>query len=174
MEIPETIRDDLVTHMARQVDDEAVLAERLLCGAGLQLGQIDVARGELPENAVQASRVIGPLETDDARLVVPRGRRDAVWATRTNRVWFSGWSSTSSATITRPYRSAASLGAMAASPAAPDSAQYPRGIRRGEVGRPFALLWAAPRPQTLLAGGECVGGYEETVWMSTSPVPNRP
>ena len=76
MEVPETIRDDLVTHMARQVDDEAVLAKRLLCGAGLQLGQVDVARGELPENAVQASRVVGPLKADDARLVVSRGRRD--------------------------------------------------------------------------------------------------
>ena len=50
----------------------------------------DVARRELPENAVQAPRMVGPLKADDARLVVSGGRRDAVGATRTNLVWFSG------------------------------------------------------------------------------------
>ena len=54
-------------------------------------------------------------------LSCPVGAGTRVRATRTNRVWFSGWSSTSSATMVSPYRSAASLGAMAASPLAPDS-----------------------------------------------------
>src|SRR5580698_3824024 len=56
MEITEAVRDDLVAHVARQVDDEAIVTERLLRGAGLQFRQVDVPCGELPENAVQAPR----------------------------------------------------------------------------------------------------------------------
>src|SRR6202034_2973397 len=76
MEVSEAIRHHLVADMAGQVDDEAILAERPLRGAGLELGQVDVTRRELPEDAVQAPRVIGPLEADDAGLVVSRGRGD--------------------------------------------------------------------------------------------------
>ena len=49
MEISEAVRHDLVADMARQVDDEAILAERFLRGARLELAQVDVARRELPE-----------------------------------------------------------------------------------------------------------------------------
>ena len=54
-----------------EVDDEAVVAQPLLGGPRLELGQVDVAGRELPEDAVQAAGVVRPLEAHDARLVVP-------------------------------------------------------------------------------------------------------
>src|SRR4051812_49884504 len=45
----------LVVDVALQVDDEAVLAQAGLGRPRLQLGQIDVAGRELPEDGVQAA-----------------------------------------------------------------------------------------------------------------------
>src|SRR5580692_3268387 len=76
MEVSQAVGHDLVSHMARKVDDEAVVTQRLLRRARLNFAQVDVARRELPEDAVQAPGVVGPLEAHDARLVVPGGGWD--------------------------------------------------------------------------------------------------
>ena len=59
-----------------EVDDEAVVAQSLLGRSRLELGQVDVARGELAQDAVQAAGMVRPLEAHDARLVVAR----SAWA----------------------------------------------------------------------------------------------
>src|SRR5580692_9039191 len=70
VQVAEAVGNDLVADVSRKVDHEAVVAQRLLGGARLELGQVDVARGELPEDPVQASGMVRALEADDARLVV--------------------------------------------------------------------------------------------------------
>src|SRR5205823_11017932 len=58
VQITQTVGDDLVVHVAFEVDDEAVLAQRLLGRARGQPGEVDVAGRELAEDGVQAA---GPV-----------------------------------------------------------------------------------------------------------------
>src|SRR5580658_8543993 len=78
VQLPQAVADDLVGHVAVEVDDEAVGAEGLLCRPRLELGEVDAPRGELAEDLVQAAGSVVPLETDDARPVVSRRSGNAV------------------------------------------------------------------------------------------------
>ena len=56
VQVAEAVGDDLVGDVTLEVDDEAVVAERLLRRARLELGQVDVPRRELAEDRVEAAR----------------------------------------------------------------------------------------------------------------------
>ena len=72
MEVAQAVGHHLVAHVAREVDHEAVVAETLLGRARLELGQVDVARRELAEDAVQAAR--GGRPAGSTRCSSCRGR----------------------------------------------------------------------------------------------------
>ena len=102
-QVAQAVGHELVAEVALEVDDEAVVAEALLGGPGLELGEVDGPGRELLEDGEQRARAVGALEHDDRRLVVAGGRRDAASrATSTKRVAFSGWSSMSAASTSRP------------------------------------------------------------------------
>ena len=103
VQVPEAVGDDLVADVAGEIDDEAVVAQALLGRAGLELGQVDVARRELSRGC-RAGCPGWSARWKHTMLVLswPVGLGTRVRATRTNRVWLSGWSSTSSARMTRP------------------------------------------------------------------------
>src|SRR5205085_3823008 len=75
VEIAEAVGDDFVVDVALEVDDEAVLPQRLLGGPRRQPREVDVAGRELAEDGVQAAGAVGVLEAHDARLVVAADRR---------------------------------------------------------------------------------------------------
>src|SRR5437879_7184697 len=62
--------------MPLQVDDEAVLTQTPLGGAGLELGQVDVPSREVAQDPVQAAGPVAVLEAHDAGLVVAGRGRD--------------------------------------------------------------------------------------------------
>src|SRR3984957_14618955 len=76
VEIPEAVGHHLVVDVSVEVDDETVITEPFLGRARFQLGEVDVASRELPEDPMAAARLVVELEADDARLVVPGGCRD--------------------------------------------------------------------------------------------------
>ena len=62
-EVPEAVGHELVGHVALEVDDEAVVAEGLLGGAGLELGEVDRPGRELLEDRQEGARPGRPAGT---------------------------------------------------------------------------------------------------------------
>ena len=74
MQLLQAVADDLVAQVAFELDDKAVVTETELGRARLDLGEVQVPGGELPENLVQVAGTVGLLKADQARAVVA-GRR---------------------------------------------------------------------------------------------------
>ena len=72
----QAVGHELVGDVALEVDEEAVVPEALLRRAALELAQVQRTGGELLEDPEQRPRTVGPLEADDAGLVVTARRRD--------------------------------------------------------------------------------------------------
>ena len=78
VEVPQTIGDHFVIDVTVEIDNEAIVAEPLLCRPRLQLGQVEVAGGELTQDRMQTPGPVLELKAHDARLVVSGRRRDAM------------------------------------------------------------------------------------------------
>ena len=103
VEVAQAVADHRVGDVALEVDDEAVVAECLLGRPRLELAQVDVAGRELAEDGVEAAR--DGRRSGSRRCWSGRGRWGPGSPTgprETNRVWLSGWSSTSSTRISSP------------------------------------------------------------------------
>ena len=98
----EAVGHHRVGHVAFEVDDEAVVAERLLGRSGLQLRQVDVPCREVAEDGVQAAGMVALWKQAMVVRSWPVGVGMPCVATAMNRVWLSGWSSTRSDRISRP------------------------------------------------------------------------
>ena len=78
LEVRQAVGHDVVGHVTLELDDEAVVAEPTFGGTALQLGQVDVARGEATEDGVERSGPVGVLEADDGRAIMSRRSRDVL------------------------------------------------------------------------------------------------
>ncbi len=67
LQVAQAVGDELVVDVALEVDQEAVVAEAPLGGAGLELGQVDGPRRELLEDGEQAARARRPAGTRRSR-----------------------------------------------------------------------------------------------------------
>ena len=70
----QAVSDDLVAQVSFELDDKAVVTEAQPGGTRLDLGEIEVPSGELPEDLVQVTGAVGLLEAHKARAIVA-GRR---------------------------------------------------------------------------------------------------
>jgi len=77
VEVPQTVRNDLVVDMTFQIDDEAVITETSLCRTTLEFGEVDVARRELSQDRVETSWFVRRLEDHYRGLVMSRRRRNS-------------------------------------------------------------------------------------------------
>ena len=105
LEVAQAVGHQLVVEVALEVDDEAVVTEAPASWAATPSFTRLMARAANSwRMAEQRPGRVGPLEHDDGRLVVPRGRRDVVTGRHHRRSGSrcSGWSSMSSASTSRP------------------------------------------------------------------------
>jgi len=98
----QAVAHHLVTQVALELDDKAVVAEAELGRARLDLGEVQVPGGELAEDLMKVARSVGLLEANEARAVGPVGAGTTPRATSTKRVWLPAWSSTACAIVSNP------------------------------------------------------------------------
>ena len=75
MQLLQAVTDDLVAQVTFELDNKAIVTEAELGRARLDLGEVQVPGGELPENLMQVAGTVGLLKADQARAVMAGGRR---------------------------------------------------------------------------------------------------
>ncbi len=74
MQLLQAVADDFVAQVPFQLDNKAVVAKTKPGRTRLDLGEVQVSGGELPEDLVQVAGAVCLLEADQARTVMARGR----------------------------------------------------------------------------------------------------